>query len=101
MWTHRTVPDDIPFPIDYTRSVLEVYQDVTKRMINSKLDLGALQVRESRLNTSADLPKWVVDYRSRIPRLLIYNNNTTYWQTFARPQDLTYENKLVLQGICV
>ena len=73
------MPDDIPFLTDYMRPVLEVYQDMIKHMINSSLHLGALQVCESRLNTSADLLSWVVDYRSRIPRLLIYNNNTTYW----------------------
>lgn len=59
------------FPIDYTKTVSEVYQDVVKHLINVDRNLDILQVIEDRSDRAGDLPTWVPDWRQKIERSFI------------------------------
>ena len=59
------------FPISYEKTVSEVYQDVTRFLINTDDNLDALTVFEDRRNRAKDLPSWVSDWRVNQPRSLI------------------------------
>lgn len=90
------------FPIDYTKSISQVYQDVVKYLINRDKELGSLQVCESRLNRDPDLPSWVTDFRQQRPRALIRRpRSISDWDFEAMPQDSNKDNLLILNGIWV
>ena len=60
------------FPISYTKSVSEVYQDVVKYLINLDRNLDVLQIFESRRNRAKDLPSWVTDWRQCNKRSIVH-----------------------------
>ena len=66
-------PDIMPqnFPISYEKTVSEVYQDVTRFLIDTDNNLDALTVFEDRRHRAKDLPSWVSDWRVNQPRSLI------------------------------
>ena len=66
-------PDIKPqdFPISYEKTVSEVYQDVTRFLIDTDNNLDALTVFEDRRHRAKDLPSWVSDWRVNQPRSLI------------------------------
>jgi hypothetical protein len=91
----------IPFPVDYSKSISEVYQDVVKYLINRFCSLGPLLVFESRKNRDPGLPSWVTDYRERKPRLVCsWGSKSFGFLTHLpeRKQDLSLKNKLILMG---
>lgn len=53
------------FPVDYTKSVSEVYQDAVKYLINRdrNLDILALLLTCRNAQSATDLPSWVPDWR--------------------------------------
>ena len=59
------------FPISYDKTVSEVYQDVTRFLIDTDNNLDALTVFEDRRHRAKDLPSWVSDWRVNQPRSLI------------------------------
>lgn len=59
------------FPISYSKSVSEVYQDVIKHLINLDRNLDVLQIFEDRRNRAKDLPSWVTDWRQKTKRSVI------------------------------
>ena len=59
------------FPISYTKSVSEVYEDVVKHLVNVDRNLDALQVFEDRCQRAEDLSSWVTDWRQNIRRSIV------------------------------
>jgi hypothetical protein len=59
------------FPVSYTKSVSEVYEDVVKHLVNVDRNLDALQVFEDRCQRAKDLPSWVTDWRQNIRRSIV------------------------------
>jgi hypothetical protein len=59
------------FPISYTKSVSEVYQDVVKHLINLNRNLDAIQIFEDRRNRAKDLPSWATDWRQSTRRSIM------------------------------
>jgi hypothetical protein len=89
-------PTSIPFPVSYTKSVSEVYQDVIKYLINRDRHLGVLLLCESRKNRNSDIPSWATDYRQQIPRAVLVSSLED--SRPAKQQDLSQTGKLVLMG---
>ena len=83
------------FPIDYKKSVSVAYQDLVKYLINRDIELGSLQICESRLNRNPDLPSWATDFRRQMPWALTDRGSR---QLRAKRQDLSQINKLTLDG---
>ena len=59
------------FPVDYNKSVAEVYGDVVKYLINMNRNLDCLCVLQDRRNQASDMPSWVLDWRDDRPRYFI------------------------------
>lgn len=94
-------PDD--FPISYTKTVSQVYQDLVKFLINTDRNLDSLIVFEDRSRSlSADLPSWVTDWRHDQPRslLAVPPSRRADQKTYGIPQkqDLSDYGQLVLEG---
>jgi hypothetical protein len=54
------------FPIDYAKTVSEVFQDVTKFLIRRRSDLNALCKYEVQHTRAADIPSWSIDWREQV-----------------------------------
>jgi hypothetical protein len=69
-------PDINPanLPINYAKTVSNVYQDLTKYLINTDRNLDCLLVFEDRRVRAVpdDLPSWVTDWRLDQPRSLLF-----------------------------
>jgi Heterokaryon incompatibility protein (HET) len=95
-------PDIKPaeFPIDYTKSVSKVFQDVIKFLINTDRNLDCLLVFENRGFKTQDLPTWVTDWRRPQPRSLLHKEPARVLdeQTYGVPpqQDLRDIGRLTL-----
>jgi hypothetical protein len=93
------------FPISYTKSVSEVYQDVVKYLINLDRNLDVLQIFESRCNRAKDLPLWVTDWRQCNRRSITHcapdDKQTREMISQAPIQDLNDYGKLRLIGVQV
>jgi Heterokaryon incompatibility protein (HET) len=93
------------FPISYTKSVSEVYQDVVKYLINFDRNLDALQIFESRRNRAKDLPSWVTDWRQCNERSIVHcapDDKPERERIGEAPiQDLNDYGKLRLEGVQV
>ncbi|KAI0384962.1 HET-domain-containing protein [Hypomontagnella monticulosa] len=65
------------FPVDYGKTVSEVYQDTVKYFINrdSNLDILALLITARNDGSTTDLPSWVPDWRVPASEVSI----TTHW----------------------
>ena len=91
------------FPISYTKSVSEVYQDVVKHLINLDRNLDVLQVFEDRRNRAKDLPSWVTDWRQNKKRSIIQcapDSQSVRNETGQAPiQDLKDIGRLELVGV--
>ena len=91
------------FPISYTKSVSEVYQDVVKYLINLDRNLDVLQIFESRRNRAKDLPSWVTDWRQCNKRSIAYcapDDKPQRERIGQAPiQDLNDYGKLRLKGV--
>ena len=61
------------FPVDYNKSVAEVYGDVMKYLINVNRNLDCLCVLQDRRNQASDMPSWVLDWRDSRSRYFIEN----------------------------
>ena len=59
------------FPIDYDKTVSEVYADVMKHLINADRNLDCLCVFQDRRKHAEDLPSWVLDWRHSTARYFI------------------------------
>ena len=84
------------FPIDYNKSFSVVYRNIVKHLIDQEGKLASLQICESRLDRSPDLPSWVTDFGRRMPRALI--DRGARFETIAKRQDLSQLNELTLTG---
>lgn len=101
---HR--PDIQPsrFPIEYSKSVSRVYQDLIKYLINTDQNLDCLTVLEDRSTRSLpdDLPSWVIDWRRQQPRSLLNIPPSRTIDQIAyglpRVQDLDDFGRLMLDG---
>ena len=93
------------FPISYTKSVSEVYQEVVKHWINLDRNLDILQVFEDRRHREKDLPSWVTDWRQNIRRSMIQCSPDSRSERDrigqAPIQDLNDIGKLSLKGVQV
>ncbi|ETN38988.1 uncharacterized protein HMPREF1541_07030 [Cyphellophora europaea CBS 101466] len=93
------------FPIDYSKSVSEVYQDVIKFLINTDRNLDCLVVVEDRRTRfmSKDLPSWVTDWRQHQPRSLpnLPPDRDNELRQYGQPprQDLAAVGRLMLEGV--
>ena len=67
----------LTFPVDYTKSVSEVYQDVVKYFVNRDRNLDILSILLTHRNSSSDndLPSWVPDWRVPVSEIPI----TAHW----------------------
>jgi hypothetical protein len=101
---HRPNIDPADLPIDYSKSVSEVYQDLTKYLINTDRNLDCLVVFENRdaRYRSNDLPSWVTNWRHARPRSLpcMPPDRTRDVETSDNPpiQDFADIGKLRLEG---
>ena len=59
------------FPIDYDKTVSEVYQDVVRFLVDTDRNLDCLTVFEDRRGLSSDLPSWAIDWRRDVARSFI------------------------------
>ena len=72
--TSRLYVEDRPdirtqiFPIDYNKTVSEVYQDVVRFLIDTDRNLDCLTVFGERRSPSTDLPSWATDWRKDVER---------------------------------
>jgi hypothetical protein len=93
------------FPISYTKSVSEVYQDVIKHLVNLDGNLDVLQIFEDRRNRAKDLPSWVTDWRQSTRRSILQcpPDDKTELERIGRApgQDLNDLGKLRLIGVQV
>ena len=93
------------FPISYTKSVSEVYQDVVKYLINLDRNLDVLQIFESRRNRAKDLSSWVTDWRQCNRRSIVHcapDDKPERERIGEAPiQDLNDYGKLTLEGVQV
>jgi hypothetical protein len=93
------------FPISYTKSVSDVYQDVVKYLINLDRNLDVLQIFESRRNRAKDLPSWVTDWRRCNKRSIVHcaPDDKPERERIGEPpiQDLNDYGKLTLEGLQV
>jgi hypothetical protein len=101
---HRPDIDLTQLPIDYSKSVSKVYQDLTKYLINTDRNLDCLVVFENRdrRDRPKDLPSWVTDWRYDHPRSLLClpPKRAQESKTFGQPQiqDLAHTGRLRLEG---
>ena len=65
------------FPVDYSKSVSEVYQDVVKYFINRDRNLDILSILLTHRNATSDedLPSWVPDWRVPVSEIPL----VTHW----------------------
>jgi len=92
------------FPIDYKKQVPEVYQDVTKFLINTSKTLEILDIFGDRRHLElSDLPSWATDWSREREEFGLFHQ-TTYPRDGFRDllkQDYTDPGKLKLNGIRV
>ena len=92
-----------PLPIDYGKSVSEVYEDVVKFLINSDRSLDCLTVFEDRRGRSTDLPSWVTDWRLKNSRCFFsasqYAERSKFASKVPATQDFADRGRLRLLGI--
>jgi hypothetical protein len=74
-------PDETSnFPVDYTKSVSEVYQDAVKYFINRDRNLDIISILLSHRNDqSTDLPSWAPDWRVPVSEIPLNHN----WDFFT------------------
>lgn len=74
------------FPIDYTKSVSEIYQDLVTYLIAHDESLLVLQVLETRKDRHTDVPSWVPDWHRHTARTHIdYMGSRLYSKLELRP----------------
>ena len=59
------------FPINYEKSVSEVYQDVVKFLINVDQNLDVLQIYDSNDPENSEFPSWTPDFRLKTLRSIL------------------------------
>lgn len=90
------------FPIDYSKTTSQVYQDVVKYLINTDRNLDILQMFEDRRDRANDLPSWVPDWLRNIERPWLATGPNRLFEIKnydeAPEQDLAETDKLRLFG---
>lgn len=92
------------YPIDYKKSISEVYQDVTKFLINTSQTLEILDIFRDRWEMAAsDMPSWATDWsRNREEYGLFHKvNHPRYGYRNVLEQDYKDKGKLYLAGVRV
>lgn len=92
------------FPIDYKKAISEVYQDVTKFLVNSSQTLEILDIfRDRRDMDGGSLPFWATDWsRNREEHGLFHKvNHPRYGYENVLEQDYSDVGRLRLAGIKV
>jgi hypothetical protein len=80
MTTYRHPDGTSMFPVDYTKSVSEVYQDAAKYFINRDRNLDIMSVLLSLRNrNSTELPSWIPDWRVPATEIPLNQN----WDIFS------------------
>jgi hypothetical protein len=83
------------YPIDYRKSVSEVYQDVVKTAVYDSGTLDVLFVAQDRMNWACDLPSWVLDWRRVIPRMVSRANWRNYTYSEAGNPSTVFEKDIL------
>ena len=93
------------FPVDYDKTVSQVYQDFMKYLINTNKNLDCLCVFQGRRRQAADLPSWVLDWRKETHRILVdFSPNPPDVREalgLATPQDLDAYGVLSISGFLI
>ena len=111
--TGDTIPEDglldtsqQVLPIDYQKTVSEVYQDVMKYLINRIRNLEVLCLHTVPPGAGPDLPTWVLDWRKPVYRVKWQHGDYCscpwgYELDTSRIQDMRELNKLHLRGLVI
>ena len=98
--TNGTTPKE--FPIDYGRSISEVYQDVVKHLVNVERNLDSLCIFQNHRRHNSDIPSWAMDWRNDSARAFIESSQdlAEMEQVLGRPplQDLNRSSVLHVSG---
>jgi hypothetical protein len=83
------------YPIEYGKSISEVYRDVIKTIVHDSGTLDVLFVAQDRTDWNPDLPTWALDWRRAIPRMIARRNWRRYepWETGSLIA--TFENNIL------
>jgi hypothetical protein len=83
------------YPIEYGKSVSQVYQDVIMTIVHDSGTLDVLFVAQDRKDWTPDLPTWALDWRRAIPRMIARRNWRRYesWKTGS--SIATFENNIL------
>ncbi|KAJ9605788.1 hypothetical protein H2200_009637 [Cladophialophora chaetospira] len=80
---HHT-PKTIALPIDYTRSVSQVFQDATRYLINRDRRLDVILLAFSSRDRGSDLPSWTPDWENLDYNMQQNSNHKDWRQNFFR-----------------
>ena len=89
--------DVVSFPIDYAKSVSDVYQDITKFSIKKDRSLQVLYKFEVQPVRNQDIPSWSVNWRNSVKENGLQVETSVI--TFTGPHWNCYKMILLLRSI--
>lgn len=100
-WFVKVPPNiqSLQFPVDYAKSISQIYQDVVKYLINTTRTLDVLWAGNCCPRIMSDLPTWVFDWRQgTAPVLFDIVSSSVDRKRLAPIQDLDDYGQLTLEG---